>query len=76
VSETLGVRIRRLREARGWSQSALARELECAPAVIWFWESGRKYPSVTNFAALAQAFGVSLDVLWYGWERWNREAGA
>ena len=72
AEESLGARIRRLREARGMTQDQLA--LACAMydrrvdrTHVQRWERDKHIPSVPNFAALARVLGVSMDVLFYGW---------
>jgi transcriptional regulator with XRE-family HTH domain len=76
VTETLGQRIRRLRQARGWSQMRLGLEAGLSAVSVCHWETGRCVPDSPRLAALARALGVSMDALWQGWERWDREAGA
>jgi transcriptional regulator with XRE-family HTH domain len=60
--ETLGERIRALREHRGMSQSALARELNASINAINMLEMGRiTDPHVMRLVAIADLFNVSLD---------------
>ena len=62
--ETLGERIRALRERRGMSQSALARELNASINAINMLEMGRiTDPHVMRLVAIADLFNVSLDYL-------------
>ena len=62
--ETLGERIRALREQRGMSQSALARELNASINAINMLEMGRiTDPHVMRLVAIADLFHVSLDYL-------------
>ena len=62
--ETLGERIRALREQRGMSQSALARELNASINAINMLEMGRiTDPHVMRLVAIADLFNVSLDYL-------------
>jgi transcriptional regulator with XRE-family HTH domain len=53
--------IRELREERGWTQLELAIEVGVTPATVYNWERGRYEPKVSQFRALARAFGVSMD---------------
>lgn len=60
----IGERLRKAREARGWSQSALARRAGLTPGHINQIESGhRANPNSETIEALVQALGVSADWL-------------
>src|SRR5262249_8357794 len=62
--ETLGQRIRRLREGQGLSQAALARRLEASTNAINLLEQDRiSNPHWQRLVALADIVGVSLDYL-------------
>jgi transcriptional regulator with XRE-family HTH domain len=61
---TFGQRLKRLREARGWSQQELADHAEVPYITIYRCERGQhQEPRVSVAARLARALGVSLDVL-------------
>ena len=61
---TFGQRLKRLREARGWSQQELADRAEVPYITIYRCERGQhQEPRVSVAARLARALGVSLDVL-------------
>jgi transcriptional regulator with XRE-family HTH domain len=63
-TETLGQRIRRLREGQGLSQAALARRLEASTNAINLLEQDRiSNPHWQRLVALAEIVGVSLDYL-------------
>ena len=73
AEETLGARIRRLREARGPTLDQLAAA--CSPygrqvsrGMVQHWEIGQHVPTLVNFAVLARVFGVSMEALFYGEE--------
>jgi transcriptional regulator with XRE-family HTH domain len=61
----LGRRIKRLREARGWSQSELARQAKLSgPAHVSLLESGaRRDPSASTLQRLAKALRVPVAAL-------------
>ena len=60
---TFGERLKRLREARGWSQQDLADESGVPYITIYRCERGlHQEPRVGVAAKLARALGVSLDV--------------
>jgi transcriptional regulator with XRE-family HTH domain len=81
--ETWGTRLRRLREAQKMSRVELAEACtrlgrRTARNDIVRYEENAYFPRLPTFAALAEALGVSLDVLWYGEEKaeqlaWQRE---
>lgn len=60
---TLGARIRRLREARGLSQQALAVACGVSVSQVFRWESDRSEPYASSLRALARVLEVSLDEL-------------
>ena len=55
--------IRWRREAKGLSQSELARQCDVTASAINKFESGLKVPSLVKAVALAKALGCSLDEL-------------
>lgn len=55
--------IRELRQARGWTQLELANRLGVTPATVYNWERGKYEPTASMFRRIAQAFGVSMDVI-------------
>jgi transcriptional regulator with XRE-family HTH domain len=58
----IGKRVRELREARGLSQSEVARRAGITPSAVHFIESGRtKEPSASTVAAIARAIGVGVE---------------
>lgn len=58
--ETLGQRIKRLRELRRWKQWELADALEVSAKTISNWESGRNDPR-SSMGALRKLFGDAID---------------
>jgi len=60
----VGERIRRLRQARGWSQYALAVRAGLVEGAVRHLESGRnRDPKLSTLRALASAFGLTLAAL-------------
>lgn len=53
--------IRMLREARGWSQVALAGRIGVAPSTVYNWERGKYAPRAEQWKALAEVFGLRMD---------------
>jgi transcriptional regulator with XRE-family HTH domain len=73
-AETLGARIRRLREAHGMTQPSLAAAMRVFGARteahdISRYEGDVYEPKLRTFAALAHVFGISMEELYYGAER-------
>ena len=63
TTETLGDKVRKLREQKGWTQADLARKLELTRASVNAWEMGISVPSTRCIVELAQLFHVSTDLL-------------
>ena len=61
--ESLGARIKRLRQERELTLQAVADELELTPAAISHWESGRIIPKPKKLHELAKALEVSVGEL-------------
>jgi transcriptional regulator with XRE-family HTH domain len=58
-----GARLRAVRQARGWTQVALAERLGVSAAAVSRWESQGRAPSWVAWERLAAALGVELDAL-------------
>jgi HTH-type transcriptional regulator/antitoxin HipB len=63
---SLGIRIIKLRNERGWTQKELARRAGLRPARLSTLESGTKRPNLQEFARLAEVLDSSMDALWSG----------
>jgi transcriptional regulator with XRE-family HTH domain len=61
--ETMGERLKRIREERGFSQTELAVAAGIPVGSLRSWERNRREPLLGSAARLAQALGVSIDVL-------------
>ncbi len=59
AAEPLGMRLRRLREARGMSLAGLARAAGLSKPSVWAWEKGTTVPRRKSLHALATALRVS-----------------
>ena len=59
----LGLRIRRLRVAKGQTQDALAESAGVSPKHLGELERGRGNPSLKSLQSLANALGLSMDEL-------------
>ena len=60
---TIGSRIKRLRQERGWSQAQFAKKLEVHPKQVSGYERGAHIPSTDVMIRMAEILGVSLDFL-------------
>lgn len=57
------IRLRELREAKGWNQTDFAVRMGVKPSAVGHWESGRRTPSWENAMQIADTLNVSLDDL-------------
>jgi len=53
--------IRALRSERGWTQFDLALAVGVRPQTVYFWESGRRQPQVSQMRKLGVVFGICSD---------------
>ncbi len=63
ISKKLGVNMKKVRAKKKLSQGALARLLEVDKGYISNIESGKKNPTLATIQRLADALGVSADLL-------------
>lgn len=63
IPQTLGGRLRQLRKERGLDQGELARILGYTRAIISYWETGTRIPSLFAATTIAQSLNISLDYL-------------
>lgn len=62
-----GLRIRQLREERGWSQKELGQRIGVSKQPVFSYEANVQMPPLERAKRIAEIFGVSLDYL-VGWE--------
>ena len=60
---SIGMRLRRLRVAKGWSRYELAKRAGCSQVYVRKLEDGRSDPTVGMVTRLAKALGVPLATL-------------
>lgn len=60
---TTGMRLKTLRQNRGWSQEELADILKLSKSAISKWERDVNYPQGRDIRALARLFNVSADYI-------------
>ena len=60
---TMGQIIKKLRKERDLTQEELAEQLNITAQAVSRWESGTGMPDISQVVPLANAFGVSTDVL-------------
>ena len=63
AAKALGLRIRRLRQERGWSQAQLGQKVQVHQKQISGYERGVHVPSTEVLIRMAELFNVSLDYL-------------
>jgi transcriptional regulator with XRE-family HTH domain len=56
----MGMRLKALRQAKGWSQATLAAKAKIAREYVNRLEAGRQDPSLSTLTALAKALKVPL----------------
>jgi transcriptional regulator with XRE-family HTH domain len=60
------VTLRQLRQARGWSQREVAKQVGVARSVYQKWEYGQALPKPINRWHLADLFGVGVGEIAFG----------
>ncbi|MBQ7094913.1 MAG: helix-turn-helix domain-containing protein [Clostridia bacterium] len=65
-AKIVGATIAALRKRAGKTQAELAAALSVSDKTISKWEGGHGYPEITQFPALANLFGVTVDYLMSG----------
>ena len=63
---SIGGRIRKIREERGYTREQLAEYADISSDFLWQIETGRKSMKVQNLAKIAAALDVPADYLIYG----------
>lgn len=59
----IGTKITVLRKQNGWSQTELAKKINCSRATLINYEGNKNTPPVEIAVKLAEVFNVSLDYL-------------
>ena len=57
------MKLKELRETRGFTLSQAAQAAHVTKAAVCMWESGAQQPGLASMLALADLYGVSLDAL-------------
>lgn len=63
---SIGKRIASLRKLMGWTQVELAEKLSVSDKAVSKWESETGFPEISQFPAMADLFGVTIDYLMTG----------
>lgn len=69
LGQQIGLRIRKLRTERQWSQKMLADKLHINKSVISYYELGERYPSYDVLINMASVFHVTIDYLVRGGQK-------
>jgi len=64
--DSIGARIKYLREARGWTQDRLAQEARVSKSFVSEVENNRRNPSAEKLLDIASVLGASLDFIMTG----------
>ena len=72
IAVRFGIRLRRLRKNRGWTQVRTAEEFGIDRSYISDMERGKKNVCLPTLEVLAQGFGISLAQLVRGLDRERR----
>lgn len=62
-TSSIGRRIRKYREAKGWRQEDFAEKVGLSVTYTGMIERGEKVPKLETFITIANALGVSADLL-------------
>ncbi len=62
----MGMRIRQVRKAKGWSQDELARKCGISMSFLGHIERGTRIMSLETFASICEALGAGADGLLWG----------
>ena len=63
MSNTIGQRIKELRQSEGLSQSQLGKKLNVSQDTVSLWENGKNQPNTEYVILLAKFFGESTDYI-------------
>ena len=66
ICERFGIRLKKLRTERGWSQIHMAEKLGIDRSYLSELESGKIEPCLRNLELIADGFGITVDVLLRG----------
>lgn len=61
--ENVGIKISKMRKAKGWTQMELADQLFVSFQAVSNWERGETMPDISKLMALSELLGVSIDEL-------------
>lgn len=65
-TQHFALRLRQLREQRGWTQQGLAERIGVLRAMVANYEGGFHHPPLPTLQKIARVFGVSVDYLLSG----------
>ena len=68
-----GNRLRIARSRAGFTQKAVAEQLDVKEQMVWYWEAGRSRPNQDHLVALGSILGVTVDWLLEGDAKLIRE---
>ena len=68
INEALGIRLRQLRKAKGWSLLELSVRANVNHNYLCDLENGRRNPTLALLYRISEAFGITLSSLLLGIE--------
>jgi len=63
INDSIGKRIRKCRESKGWKQETFAEKAGLSVSYIGMIERGEKLPKLETFIVIANVLEVSADIL-------------
>lgn len=57
---SLGVKLRRLRQQKNWSQSEIAQQLDVSQPAYNKWETDQAKPNINNLLKIAEVFEIDI----------------
>jgi transcriptional regulator with XRE-family HTH domain len=69
LNDTVGKRIRQIREERGWTQDQLAENVNVSRSAVAQWETDRVGQVRGNLTRVAEVLDISVEYLLYGHDK-------
>lgn len=63
MKEQLYVRLKKIREEKGFSQAEVAQYINISRQAISNWENGKSLPDIDNIILLSELYGITVDEL-------------
>lgn len=63
MKEQIYIRLKNIREQKGFSQAEVANHLHISRQAISNWENGKSFPDIDNIVILSELYNISVDEL-------------